>query len=68
MSSSNQDSDCNLRLRIGVAVVIAALACAAISGTARSAASMAFDAAAGPTIQVEDVSLPSPHPPLSGDV
>jgi Predicted Zn-dependent protease (DUF2268) len=55
MSSSNQDSDCNLRLRIGVAVVIAALACAALSGAARSAASMAFDAAAGPTIHTEDV-------------
>lgn len=36
-------------------VVIGALACAAISGAAQSAASMDFGPAAGPTIHIEDV-------------
>jgi hypothetical protein len=41
--------------RIGLAVVIAALACAAISGAAQSAASTAFDPPARPAIHIEDV-------------
>jgi Predicted Zn-dependent protease (DUF2268) len=38
-----------------ISIVIGALACAAISGAAQSAASTAFDPAAGPTIHIEDV-------------
>ena len=41
--------------RIGVGVVIGALACAAISGAARSATSTASGAPSGPVIQIEDV-------------
>jgi hypothetical protein len=36
-------------------VVAGALACAAISGVARSAAQMALQPAGGPTIHIEDI-------------